>query len=212
MNSNIISNRYKKYFSKSAFRVGTALVLPVAVMIGCADSEDVALENTGATITPMQSVFATESDLVLAVAQRDTAAAPELIADNARGDVTPASATVSVAPESDRILYFATNDDKVASDDLSRLGQYAEYLTQHPQVMVQINGHADERGTLEHNAELSARRAQQVASALESFGVPRSQIQTAGYGEERPAVDALQWDKNRRVELEYIDNFKVSAR
>lgn len=199
-----------KYFSKSAFRVGTALVLPVAVMIGCADSDDVALENTVSTITPMQSVFAEESGLVRAVAQQDATAA--LVADSVRGDATPVAEIVTVASEMDRILYFATNDDKVASNDLSRLSQYAEFLTQHPQVIVQVNGHADERGTRAHNAELSSRRAQQVASALESFGVPRSQIQTAGYGEERPATDALSWDKNRRVELEYIDNFKVSAR
>lgn len=202
----------KHTLSKSAFRVGTALVLPVALMIGCADSDEIALENTGATIAPTQSVFAADGDLMLAVAQRNAPDASLLITDSARGELTPVAETITVNSEAQRIIYFATDDDKVPGDDLSRLNQHAEFLSQHPQLTVQINGHADERGTRTHNADLSARRAQQVASVLESFGVPRTQIQTIGYGEERPAADATQWDKNRRVELEYIDNFKVSAR
>lgn len=201
----------RKYFSKSTLRVCTALALPVAVMIGCADREDVALD-TQATVTPMQNMFAADSSLVMAIEQRDAAVAGMPDNGAARSDLLPAAEVIPVAPESGRILYFATNDDKVASDDLARLNRFAEYLVQHPEYTAQINGHADERGTKAHNAELSLRRAQQVASALESFGVPRAQIQMVGYGEDRPAGDAAQWDKNRRVELETIDNLKVSVR
>lgn len=199
------------YFSTATFRVFTALALPVAVMMGCTDHEDVALENTESAVYSTQSIFADDAALRLAVERVNATAAAEPLVEAAGGIATLAAENNAPAADPNRVLLFATDDDKVASDDLSRLSQFAAFLTLHPHYTVQVNGHADERGTRAHNIELSARRAQQVASALESFGVPPTQIQTAGYGEDRPVAAASQWDKNRRVELEYIETVAVNS-
>ena len=78
--------------------------------------------------------------------------------------------------------------------------------------MLHVNGHADERGTPSHNADLSARRARQVATLLASFGVPAAQMNVASFGASVPAGDLRRWDKNRRVELLYADDYVLSAR
>lgn len=67
-----------------------------------------------------------------------------------------------------------------------------------------IEGHCDERGTLEYNLVLGERRAKAVERYLENLGVPESAIQIVSYGKERPfcsdhSTDC--WQKNRRAHL-----------
>lgn len=67
-----------------------------------------------------------------------------------------------------------------------------------------VEGHCDERGTIEYNLALGMRRADYVARMLKSYGVPSSRILTVSYGKERPAVarhDEAAWAKNRRCEF-----------
>ena len=67
-----------------------------------------------------------------------------------------------------------------------------------------LEGHADERGTVEYNMALGERRAKAVKDELLSQGVGGDQVKTASYGENRPAVqghDEAVWKLNRRVEF-----------
>jgi peptidoglycan-associated lipoprotein len=69
-------------------------------------------------------------------------------------------------------------------------------------VNVQVEGHADERGTREYNIALSARRATAARQFLIAQGVPGNRISTIAYGKERPVAlcDAEQcWSQNRRA-------------
>lgn len=69
---------------------------------------------------------------------------------------------------------------------------------------VTLEGHADERGTEEFNLQLSNRRAAAVKRYLLDLGVKDSELDTVGYGENRPAVqgsDETAYSANRRVEL-----------
>jgi outer membrane protein OmpA-like peptidoglycan-associated protein len=75
---------------------------------------------------------------------------------------------------------------------------------------VSIEGHTDSIGTDVANQTLSERRAESVASALESGGVGRDRISTKGYGKRYPVAPNKNSDgsdnpsgraKNRRVEV-----------
>jgi peptidoglycan-associated lipoprotein len=71
-------------------------------------------------------------------------------------------------------------------------------------VNVTIEGHCDERGTIEYNLALGERRAKSARDYLIRFGLDRKRFKTVSYGEERP-VDLRQneeaWAKNRRAEF-----------
>ncbi len=71
-------------------------------------------------------------------------------------------------------------------------------------VRIQIEGHCDERGTVEYNLALGEKRARSAMDYLVSIGIPRDRISIISYGKERPAAfgsneDA--WAKNRRAEF-----------
>lgn len=97
-------------------------------------------------------------------------------------------------------------DLTAAARDL--LADHARVLRNRPEVNVQIEGHCDERGTIEYNLALGDKRAKAVANYLTSLGVERSRLSTISYGKERP-VDARQsesaWSKNRRAEFRILN-------
>ena len=67
-----------------------------------------------------------------------------------------------------------------------------------------IEGHCDERGTIEYNLELGAKRAKAVLDYVASLGVDAGRMRTISYGEERPVDpghDETAWGKNRRAEF-----------
>lgn len=69
---------------------------------------------------------------------------------------------------------------------------------------IQIDGHADERGTTDYNLSLGEKRADVVRKYLAAGGVSGSRIRVTSYGEERPAVnghDEGAYARNRRVEI-----------
>ena len=71
-------------------------------------------------------------------------------------------------------------------------------------VQVQIEGHCDDRGTVEYNLALGQRRADSAKEYLVSLGMGAGQISTISYGEERPVdpgQDEAAWAKNRRAHI-----------
>jgi peptidoglycan-associated lipoprotein len=82
------------------------------------------------------------------------------------------------------------------------LRRQAAWLRQYPQVTIQVEGHADERGTREYNIALSARRATAAREFLLAQGVQAARLSTIAYGKERPVAlcDAEScWSQNRRA-------------
>ncbi|HWO40251.1 MAG TPA: peptidoglycan-associated lipoprotein Pal [Candidatus Eisenbacteria bacterium] len=78
----------------------------------------------------------------------------------------------------------------------------AEWLKANPSVRVQIEGHCDERGTVEYNLALGARRAKNVKDYLATLGIAVERLSDISYGEEIPLcrerTEAC-WEKNRRA-------------
>jgi outer membrane protein OmpA-like peptidoglycan-associated protein len=85
-----------------------------------------------------------------------------------------------------------------------KLDQLAQFLNEHKDRRVQIDGFTDSVGTDSYNEELSHRRADSVKSALLMRGVDSSRISTEGYGKAFPVannVDSGGRQLNRRVEV-----------
>lgn len=102
---------------------------------------------------------------------------------------------------------FATDDATITEDDHETLAILARYLSQHPEIRVQLDGHADARGSDAHNDRLSMARARAVGAALTARDVAEQQVDVRGFGESQAQADAASPDAlaaERRVEVELI--------
>jgi peptidoglycan-associated lipoprotein len=100
-------------------------------------------------------------------------------------------------------VYFNYDEASLSDDTRSKLARNADLLKT-TQLMVTIEGHADERGTNEYNLALGDRRANAVRDYLTSLGVDAGRLRTLSYGEERPVcteVDESCWSQNRRAHM-----------
>jgi len=110
------------------------------------------------------------------------------------------------SPLATRIIYFEFDSSDVLPQYRSVVEAHAGYLASNPNVIVTLEGHADERGSREYNLALGERRANAVKSQMTLLGAGNNQIRVVSYGEERPALeghDDSAWSKNRRVEIRY---------
>ncbi len=86
----------------------------------------------------------------------------------------------------------------------SKMDQLAEFLKQHPDRRVEIDGYTDSVGSDAYNQQLSTRRADAVKSALVMRGIDPSRINTQGFGKAYPVAsntDSGGRQLNRRVEV-----------
>ena len=143
---------------------------------------------------------------VLALAACSKKATPNLEA-SANGMTTGAMNSIPGSEKDfqtnvgDRV-FFANDQTTLTAEAQDTLRKQAAWLAQYPGVMVQVEGHADERGTREYNISLSARRATATRSFLIAQGVEAKRISSIAYGKERPVAlcDAEQcWSQNRRA-------------
>ena len=102
-------------------------------------------------------------------------------------------------------IYFDYDEYKLRNDQILSLDENVQKLREfRPEDRILIEGHCDERGTVEYNLALGERRAGAVKSYLGDGGLDESRIEIISYGEEKPADmghDEQAWSKNRRVEL-----------
>jgi peptidoglycan-associated lipoprotein len=101
-------------------------------------------------------------------------------------------------------VHFEFDESRITSDAERVLRQKVDVLRASPAVRLRLEGHADERGSVEYNLALGNRRAQSVADFLSQQGIQANRFETTSYGEERPLVnrsDEGAWAQNRRVEF-----------
>ena len=101
-------------------------------------------------------------------------------------------------------IYFAYDSSEIGVSEQAKLEYVANYLLQNQQFKLIIEGHCDERGSIEYNRALGERRAIAIRERLVKLGITDDRMQTISYGEEKPAVmgsDESAWAKNRRGEL-----------
>lgn len=105
-------------------------------------------------------------------------------------------------------VLFEFNRAEVKPGARAELTKVAEFLRQHPDRRILIEGYTDNVGSTDYNMDLSRRRAEAVAAALVALGVPGDRVASAGYGKDYPVADnATDTNRamNRRVEV-YISN------
>ncbi len=98
---------------------------------------------------------------------------------------------------------FAYDNSTLTTEARRQLAGNAEWMRNNPNVTVQIEGHCDERGSIEYNLALGERRAQSALNYMVSLGVPANRLTIISYGKERPLVPSAQSEadhsRNRRA-------------
>ena len=175
------------------------LALPVVVMMGCSsDQSKDSLTSDGTTTTTTAKGVGANGSLAGATLANGHEYNPE---DKMGGGFdNPAS------PLSKRVFYFDYDQSEVRADDQATIVAHAQYLANHKDVSVTLEGHTDERGSREYNLALGERRAQAVRRVMQLNGAAPNQIEVVSYGAERPAAVGHEesiWALNRRVEIIY---------
>ena len=105
--------------------------------------------------------------------------------------------------------YFDYDKSDIREDARAALTRDADVLksvlSQYPNAVVIVEGHADERGSAEYNLGLSDRRATAAKEFLVQLGVPGDRLKPVSYGKERPQCTESNeacWQKNRRAHFE----------
>ena len=99
-------------------------------------------------------------------------------------------------------IHFDFDEYDIRPGDVEILKENAALLKKYTNVKIQIEGHCDERGTIEYNLALGERRANNTKQYLISLGVSSDRISTISYGKERPSDPGHNeeaWAKNRRA-------------
>jgi peptidoglycan-associated lipoprotein len=105
-------------------------------------------------------------------------------------------------------VHFEYDRDKLDTSTKTILRANADWLKKNPNARVEIQGHADERGTNNYNLGLGERRALQTKKYLINLGVDESRLYTISYGEEKPfCFDSNEncWWENRRAHFTVAD-------
>lgn len=111
----------------------------------------------------------------------------------------------------DRSIYYDFDRYDIKDEYVPIIEAHANFLLQHPDIKVRVEGNCDDRGSREYNLALGQRRADSVKRAMTLLGVEAGRIETVSYGAERPVAfeqneDA--WAKNRRSDIIYPDKPK----
>lgn len=99
-------------------------------------------------------------------------------------------------------VFFDFDQWVIRPESRKLLESDAQWLAANPKAKIQIEGHADERGTEEYNLALGERRAKSVMNFLVNLGVSPSRLSSISYGEEKPFCNDPSEDcyaKNRRA-------------
>jgi len=101
-------------------------------------------------------------------------------------------------------VLFDTGRASLSPGAAAKLDRLAQFLSEHPDRRVQIEGFTDSVGGDAYNLDLSERRAEAVKAALTTRGIDPSRIATEGYGKAYPVAsngDSGGRQLNRRVEV-----------
>ncbi len=122
---------------------------------------------------------------------------------------TPAPPTPAPAPSTPTVTvsdlqpaFFDYDSDALREDARATLDRNARLLRENASLRATIEGHCDERGTVEYNQALGERRAQAARDYLVRAGIDGSRLSIISYGKERPFVsgsDESAYAQNRRA-------------
>ncbi|MDR0956282.1 MAG: peptidoglycan-associated lipoprotein Pal [Endomicrobium sp.] len=106
-----------------------------------------------------------------------------------------------------KTIYFAFDKSELTNEAKETSQKNVTYLISNPELKIILEGHTDNRGTIEYNLSLGQRRALKVKEYYVHLGIAANRIATISYGREKP-VDVcnneVAWAKNRRTETKTL--------
>jgi len=115
-------------------------------------------------------------------------------------DFTVSDASGEGGPLAD--IHFDYDQAGLTDEARGILEKHALWMQNHREAKILVEGHCDERGTVEYNLALGNQRAQVTRDYLASLGVAADRLRTTSYGKERPldpGHDEAAFAKNRRA-------------
>ncbi len=99
-------------------------------------------------------------------------------------------------------IFFDFDKSSIRTEMTKSLAENVRWLKANPTAAIIIEGHCDERGTVEYNQALGQRRAMSVKNYLVAAGIGARRMKVISYGKERPFApghDESAWKWNRRA-------------
>ncbi|HEY7925057.1 MAG TPA: peptidoglycan-associated lipoprotein Pal [Vicinamibacteria bacterium] len=99
-------------------------------------------------------------------------------------------------------IHFELDSAALSDEARSTLEKHALWLQGQRGARVTIEGHCDERGTVEYNLALGEQRARATRDYLVSLGVGQDRLRVVSFGKERPLAtggDESSFAQNRRA-------------
>ena len=191
----------------SAFVKAFGLGLGALMVTACSSTGDINEDNS--ELTTKAETTASENNEANEVNtnnQVDPTAIP-VDTDKVAGEELEAQAReAEAALMKQTVFYFDFDQSTIKQDGKAALMAHAAYLSANSSASVVLEGHADERGTVEYNLALGERRAMAVRRFLMANGASADQLEVVSFGEERPVAtghNEASWAENRRVVLNY---------
>ena len=101
-----------------------------------------------------------------------------------------------------RPVFFDFDKHELTAQARETLNASGRILKENTALRVTIEGHCDERGTMQYNLALGEKRARAAMDYLASLGVESARMEIVSYGKERPFMmghDEASWAQNRRA-------------
>ncbi len=111
-------------------------------------------------------------------------------------------------------ILFGFDQSYLSTEAKNNLDKLIVILQKYPDTNIEVQGHTDDKGTVEYNLNLSERRASAVSAYLTSHNIATSRLTIKGFGETAPKysndTDAGN-SQNRRVEFLVTANEKMKS-
>jgi outer membrane protein OmpA-like peptidoglycan-associated protein len=105
-------------------------------------------------------------------------------------------------------IYFDFDKFELQPESFTELDRVYKFLSENPDVKIEISAHTDSKGGDDYNLQLSQKRAESVVSYLISKGIDGARLTAKGYGEANPVGDNETEEgraQNRRVEMRIVN-------
>ena len=133
--------------------------------------------------------------------ERPVTPQPQVTKDTTTKPETPQTSKRTLQESQFQTVYFDFDRYNLRPDAKAALDADYALLRDFPDAIVKIEGHCDERGTVEYNLSLGEKRAQSAMNYLMGLGIASNRLSIISYGKERPTVAGSSesaWSKNRR--------------
>ena len=179
-----------------------------------ANANEVSIDAAGITtetlglLQPKGSLQVTPSDSTTYTLYAKGPGGKESVSARITVTVSPPPPTPASKPSEEELfgqnvkdIYFNLDRSEIRPDQQTTIQRDGAFLTAHANLTFTVEGHCDERGSIEYNIALGDKRANAVKEMLVAGGVTSENVKTISLGKEKPVCDEHDescWQQNRR--------------